>query len=125
MLDEDRELAYAEGLVQQRQIKRRPPRPLGGLAGKILGKYGIAAEKSTHELATLWSQLVGHEEARLTEVGVKRGRKLEIICANNLVIQKLMFRKHELLTQLKQKNPNLKISELVFRCGTLTRRPPN
>lgn len=125
MREEERELQCAERLVKQRQIPSRPIRKLGTLAGKVLGKYGVAAETSTNELTNLWSRIVGHEEAQMTEVGIKRGKKLEIICANNLVIQKLMFRKQELLAKLNQKAPNLEIGELIFRSGNLTRRPEN
>lgn len=125
MLEEERELEYAERLVKQRQIQTRETRKLGKLAGKVLGKYGVAAETSTREIATHWSHIVGHEDAQKTAVGVKRGRKLEIICANNLVIQKLMFRKQEILAKLNQQDPNLKISELIFRSGNLPRSRAN
>lgn len=117
MENEEREFEQADRLIKARQIFKRQPKKAGTLAGRVIGRYGVAAEQGTQDLEHAWKEATGKEFDGLTQVGSKKNTRLEVICSNSMVMQQLAFKKKQIIQDLNQLNPTAQIKELTFRIG--------
>ncbi|MEZ6094177.1 MAG: DUF721 domain-containing protein [Pirellulaceae bacterium] len=119
--DDEREFQLANRLIQSRQVYKRRPNGINNIVGKILSRHGVAAEQSNSEIQNAWLKIAGNEWGRVTQAGVVKRGKLEVIVANSLINQQLGFEKQKLLDGLKKELPNINIKDLVFRVGEIRR----
>jgi hypothetical protein len=119
MNDEEMDFEQADRLIKQRQIFKRQPKQAGTLASRVIGRYGVAAEQGIQDLEKAWEEAAGKEFKGTTQVGAKKNNRLEVICSNNMVMQRLAFKKIQIIQDLNRLYPTAKIKELTFRIGNV------
>lgn len=108
----------AQRLVGQRQrFSRRPKRPANVLA-QLMARKGYAQQKSTNELEQVWQEIAADWKDQ-SKPGVIRCGVLEVLVANSLVNQQLVFEKKKLLNRLNDRLPQNKIRDIRFRTGNI------
>ena len=120
--NEESDFQQAADLTKQRQrFLRRPKRP-ANIISQLMARKGYCQTQSANELEEVWFQIVGVKWQRKTKPGnVNRG-VLEVFVANAAVNQKIGFEKKKFLTQLKQRVPQNKITDIKFRVGSVETR---
>ena len=114
-----------EDLDRRRDSHRRwwrakEPRPVGDLLAQVVARKGYAQLRAASELADAWSQAVGEELAEQTRVGLIRRGVLDVLVANNLLMQELGFQKEQILIALQQQAPDANVKQIRFRVGAVT-----
>ena len=120
--DEESDFQQAADLTKQRQrFFRRPKRP-ANIISQLMARKGYCQTQSANQLEEVWFQIVGPKWQQKTKPGnVNRG-VLEVFVANAAVNQKIGFEKKKFLTQLKQRVPQNKITDIKFRVGSVETR---
>jgi hypothetical protein len=95
------------------------PRKIGDVLAQLVARRGYAREQSTAALDGAWRQAAGDELAKVTRAGALRRGTLEVLVANNLLVQELGFQKDQLIGRLLQLAPDHKIANIRFRIGAI------
>src|SRR5690242_4596030 len=93
------------------------PKKIGDVLAQLVARRGYAREQSSAALETAWRQAAGEQTAKFTQVGGIRGGTLEVMVANNLLVQELGFQKVDLLERLQRLAGDQKVNNLRFRVG--------
>jgi predicted nucleic acid-binding Zn ribbon protein len=116
---DDHDLDSINSRIDQRRPKIRPPKRMADVLSNLMSKRGYARVLSTSSLDDAWQKIIGPRFAGDTRPGnVKRG-VLEVLVANNAVIQELTFQKKQLLKKLQVEAPDQKITDLRFKVGAI------
>ncbi|MFP6693406.1 MAG: DUF721 domain-containing protein [Pirellulales bacterium] len=95
------------------------PEPIGNVIAEIVSRKGIGRKKSLDQRQKAWQEAVGETLAAVTRCGEIRRRRLEVIAANSVVMQELSFMKQQILSELRARDPDLRIDDLRFRVGSI------
>ncbi|MEE2706763.1 MAG: DUF721 domain-containing protein [Planctomycetota bacterium] len=95
------------------------PEPIGNVIAEIVSRKGIGRKKSLDQRQKAWREAVGETLAAVTRCGEIRRRRLEVIAANSIVMQELSFMKQQILSELRARDPDLRIDDLRFRVGSI------
>lgn len=102
-----------------RWFRGRQPKPVGDVMAQLVQRKGYAQLQVASDLTDAWNEVVGSLLAEQSQLGRIRRGVLEIVVANNLLIQELGFQKQQLLDALQQRVPDADIRELRFRVGAV------
>ena len=92
---------------------------IGNVIAEIVSRKGIGRKKSLDQRQKAWREAVGETLAAVTRCGEIRRRRLEVIAANSIVMQELSFMKQQILSELRARDPDLRIDDLRFRVGSI------
>lgn len=95
------------------------PRQIGDLLTQLIARHGYARELGAAAMGSAWQEAVGEKLAKFTRPGNVRKGVLEVIVANNLLVQELGFQKDQLVKKLQQIAPQENITGLRFRVGSV------
>jgi len=96
------------------------PQPLSIALSELIALRGFARVRSDDELRAAWKRVAGEELARQTSPQqLSRGVLTVAVTSAPLLNELVSFRSAELLAQMKQAVPNLKIKSLKFRLSGL------
>ncbi|MCC7085800.1 MAG: DUF721 domain-containing protein [Pirellulales bacterium] len=95
------------------------PRQIGDVLTQLIARRGYAREISTAEIERVWAAAVGEKIAKFTRPGNIRRGTLEVVVANNLLVQELGFQKDQVLKKLQISAPQENIKNLRFRVGSV------
>jgi predicted nucleic acid-binding Zn ribbon protein len=102
-----------------RTVRKSGPQPIGNVIAEIVSRTGIGRQRSAEARQAAWHEAVGQAFVGATRCGDIRRRKLEVIVANSLVMQELMFQKEEILARFRKAVPDVQIDDLRFRVGAV------
>ena len=91
------------------------PRPIKNLLSDFLNGKDFRAINDTISLTAVWKQSVGKPILKNTEIIDFKNGKLIIKTSNPIWRNELSFQKNELLNKLQKAEPELNITEIVFR----------
>jgi predicted nucleic acid-binding Zn ribbon protein len=113
------ELRLLQEEVRRKQYYQRHPQRIADTLSGLMARRGYAQEHSSEERDAAWRTAAGEAFARYSRPANLRRGVLEVTVANSAVMQELTFRKKQLLKELLQALPHLKIRDLRFRVGAL------
>ena len=94
----------------------RDPLPLSFALSELIALRGFARVRSDSELEAAWKVVAGPETATKTRpLAITRGTLTVAVENAPLLSELASFRKSELLQNLKQQYPHLKIKTLKFK----------
>lgn len=99
------------------QRKKRHPQKIGDVISQLMARRGYARVLSEGQCAEVWKEVVGSDSVRRTRTGRMRRGVLEIVVDHPVVLQELNFRKRQLIQELNQKMPELRVRDLKFIVG--------
>ena len=91
------------------------PQSIKNLLSDLLNVKGFTAINNTISLTAAWKQSVGEPILKNTEILDFKNGKLIIKTSNSIWRNELSFQKNELLNKLQKAEPELNITEIVFR----------
>ena len=91
------------------------PRPIKNLLSEFLNGKDFKAINETICLTTAWKKNVGEPILKNTEIQDFKNGKLIIKASNPIWRNELSFQKKELLNKLQKAEPELNITEIIFR----------
>ena len=91
------------------------PQSIKNLLSDFLNGKDFKAINATISLAAAWKQSVGDPILKNTEILDFKKGKLIIKTSNPIWRNELSFQKNELLNKLQKAEPELNITEIVFR----------
>ena len=103
----------------KRGSKQSGPQKIGDVLAQLMARRGYAQEQLAGAYAEAWSVAAGPVLAPHSLPGNMRRGVLEVTVRNSSTLQELMFRKHELLSELARVMPEKKIDDLRFRVGAI------
>jgi len=106
-------------------LKRHVPEPgperVGEIVSRLFALRGWGRRQARLQLEKAWEDAVGTKHASHTRVVNLRRGVLEVEVRNQILLQELAhYHKRQLLAQLRQRLPNLTITDLRFRAGAWT-----
>ncbi len=102
-----------------RTVRKSGPQPIGNVIAEVVSRTGIGRQRSAEARQAAWHEAAGKAFVGATRCGEVRRRKLEVIVANSLVMQELMFQKEEILVRFRKAVPEVQIDDLRFRVGVV------
>ena len=91
------------------------PQSIKNLLSDFLNGNNFTAINDTISLTAAWKQSVGEPILKNTEILDFKNGKLIIKTSNSIWRNELSFQKNELLNRLQKAEPELNITEIVFR----------
>ena len=91
------------------------PRSIKNLLSEFLNGKDFKEINETICLTTAWKQNVGEPILKNTEIQDFKNGKLIIKTSNPIWRNELSFQKNELLNRLQKAEPELNITEIIFR----------
>lgn len=92
---------------------KRGPKPIAEALSELLNRHGIAAKESHAALQDAWCEAAGKLfAAHSRAVEIRRGT-LQVVVANNMLIQELTFQKQAIVKKLSGHG----ITDVRFRVG--------
>ena len=91
------------------------PRPIKNLLSEFLNGKDFKEINETICLTTAWKQNVGEPIFKNTEILSFKNGKLIIKTSNPIWRNELSFQKKDLLNKLQKAEPELNITEIIFR----------
>lgn len=104
---------------EQRKFHGRKPKQIGKVLAQLVVRRGYARIRQLGEQEEVWRAVAGETFADLTRFSTIRRGTFEVLVANSLVMQELVFRKEELLERLQEALPEAKIKQLRFKLGSI------
>jgi len=106
-------------------LRRHTPEPgperVGEVLSRLFAARGWGRRQARLQLEKAWEDAVGARHATHTRVVNLRRGILEVEVNNGILLQELShYHKRHLLQQLRQRLPNLTVTDLRFRAGTWT-----
>ncbi len=97
-------------------MKQGGPQPIGIAISELFALRGWARSTADDQLAEAWAAVAGEAVAKRTKVGrIQRG-VLQISVDNSALLGELAgFLKHDLLAELNERQPELRLKDLKFR----------
>ena len=97
-------------------MKSNGPQPIGHALAELIAMRGWARAAANEDLDRLWNEVAGEETARRTKVGaIKRGVLHVHVDSSALLAELAGFRKDELLDELVDRRPELRLKNIKFR----------
>ena len=94
----------------------RDPLPLSAALSELIALRGFARVRSDNELEAVWKKVAGPDLAKQTRpLAISRGTLTVSVENAPLLSELASFRSPELLQNLKQQAPHLKIKNLKFK----------
>lgn len=92
------------------------PRHLSRALSDLIAMRGLARSRGDAQLTAVWNEVAGEEVAGKTRVqGIKRG-VLHVSVSNSALLSELAsFHKMNLIDDLRERRPDLKIRDVKFR----------
>lgn len=100
-------------------MKKRGPVPIGNIVADLLSKRGLGRPQAATEIEEIWREVVGDGISPMTHCGKVNRQKLNVIVTNSIVMQELVFRKHEIVKAFNKKTGSNLITDIRFRIGRL------
>lgn len=94
------------------------PANLSEVLSGLVSQFGIGRKREDDELEDVWKELAGELATYSRVSGVRRGA-LEVLVSDAIFVQELLFRKTELLAELKERLPDSGVEDLRFRIGSV------
>lgn len=104
---------------RRRWFHAHEPQPIGKVLGQVLINNRYASTEANTALADAWTAVVGQAIAKRSQpTGVRRGN-FEVTVAHSAIAQELSFDQPRLVRGLQEKLPEVKITNVRFRIGTI------
>ena len=91
------------------------PQSIKSLLSDLLNGKDFTAINNTISLTAVWKQSVGEPILKNTDILDFKNGKLIIKTSNPILRNEMSFQKNELLNKLQKAEPELNITEIVFR----------
>ena len=98
---------------------RRGPKPIAEVLSELMARRGLGRVQSTAAYEEAWREAAGPLVAEYTRISSLRRGRLEVIAANSILMQELVYQKAELLATLARLLPDQGIKDLRFRVGVV------
>ncbi len=85
--------------------------------------HGLGVKLLEARLHHEWEGLVGTTLAKHSSPGTIRYRKLNVIADNSIWLQQLLFLKPQILESVQTMFPQLDVSDIVLRLGSVPQKP--
>ncbi len=102
---------------------RGQPQHIGNVLSELFVRRGYGRVQGAAAIQAAWRVAAGDTIADASRVGVLRRGTLEIVVANSLLSQELMFRKTQLLAELQRQLSADAVRNLRFRVGPVSEPP--
>jgi len=104
---------------EQQQRFARGAKSAKQIMADLMVRRGLGRVLATEALLDVWRKIVGDTLAAQSQPGSLRGGTLEIIVTHTIFQQEMKYTEKQILTQLAQQAPELKIDRLRYRVGQL------
>ena len=98
-------------------MRRGQPQRVGDIVAQLLSRRSYARVEQVNQFEAAWQQAAAGPLAVHTRVGRLMRGTLEIVVANNLVMQELSFQQVQLLARLNEQLAESSVQKLKFRVG--------
>ena len=107
---------------EQRRWFARGAKSAKQIMADLMVRRGLGRVLATEALHDVWRKIVGDTLAAQSQPGPLRGGTLEIIVTHTIFKQEMIYVEKQILSQLAQQAPELKIDRLRYRVGQLAPR---
>ena len=91
------------------------PKPIKDILSNLLKGSSFKEINETINISTAWTNIVGKTISKNTEIKSIKNGKITIKTASPIWRNELIFQKEDLLSRLKEEEPELNIKEIEFR----------
>ena len=102
----------------------RGPQPIGEVIADIIARRGLAREVASRQRDEAWQEIMGEDLAAETRLGPVRRGRLDVIVIDSALAHELTFQKEEIIAKIEQRLPELGVTSLRFRVGSIAPPPP-
>ena len=95
------------------------PKPIGNVLSELITRKGYANIQSGEQHVEAWHAVAGPFGEQTRAVGIRRG-VLEVNVKSSSLLQEITFQKTSLLKSIVESNPELRITDIRFRVGSIS-----
>lgn len=98
-------------------MRRGQPQRVGDIVAQLLSRRSYARVEQVNQFEAAWQAAAAGPLAAHTRVGRFGRGTLEIVVANNLVMQELGYQRTQLIAKLNEQLAESSVEQLKFRVG--------